>query len=31
MLSDIVSGKITVDNDPAKVGDLENVKLTIVQ
>ena len=31
MLADIVSGKITVDNDPAKVGDLENVKLNIVQ
>ena len=31
MLNDIVTGKITVDNDPSKVGNLENVTLNIVE
>jgi hypothetical protein len=31
MLNDIVTGKITVDNDYSKVGNLENVTLNIVE
>ena len=31
MLNDIVTGKITVDNDFSKVGNLENVTLNIVE
>ena len=31
MLNDIVTGKITVDNDPSKVDNLENVTLNIVE
>ena len=31
MLADIVSGKIEIDNDPANVGNLENVTLNIIK